>query len=154
MGIQTPPGKNISSTEQSAASILQCVGSVRSSGTTEDSVIDPYWTLVMYFNSLRELGGGQSSLSQNIPRWMENYSGEEGRRELSESIELTSRRSASELTQYRSDLNNRLGPDADVVDVLSTSNMFQVGIDIPRIGVMMIVGKPDQTQNISNLVVG
>ena len=57
-------------------------------------------------------------------------------------IELTSRRSSSELSEYRGRLNHKLGLERPVVDVLHTSNMFQVGIDIKRLGVMAIVGQP------------
>jgi len=141
LAIQTPFGKALTSTEQPAASILQCIGSLRSNGI-KDNLLDPYWTLVMYYNSLRELGGGQSSLSQNIPRWMENFSKDNIKRELRKNIELTSRRSSSELSQHRSDLSNKLGAQPGTVDVLSTSNMFQVGIDISRLGTMMIIGQP------------
>ena len=39
-------------------------------------------------------------------------------------------------------MENSLGKDDDIVDVVSTSNMFQVGIDIGRLGLMGIVGQP------------
>jgi len=141
LAIQTPPGKSLTALDQPAASILQCIGSLHSNGVRND-LLDPYWTLVMYYNSLRELGGGQSSLSQNIPRWMESFSKMNKKRELKVQRELTSRRSSTELSQYRSDLNKELGDDYGAVDVLSTSNMFQVGIDISRLGAMMIIGQP------------
>ena len=97
----------------------------------------------MYYNSLRELGGGMTALQQNVPRWMLQYGGELGKREFNaQPIELTSRRSSSELSEYRGRLNHTLASGRPVVDVLHTSNMFQVGIDIKRLGVMAVVGQP------------
>ena len=104
--------------------------------------MDPCWTLVMYYNSLRELGSGMTAVQQNVPRWM-SRGGEQGLREFNaQPIELTSRRSSAELSEYRGRLNHALGSDLPTVDVLHTSNMFQVGIDIKRLGVMTIVGQP------------
>ena len=131
-------------TDQPSASIPQSVSNLVESGMASEDDVDPYWTLVMYYNSLRELGSGQSSLSQNIPRWVETYSQstDSGPRSLTRPRELTSRRSGTELTRYRSELNMGLGSEQGPIDVLSSSNMFQVGIDIPRLGVMEIIGQP------------
>jgi hypothetical protein len=146
LGILAPPRRSRSATDQPSASLLQSVQNLRSAGVP-DEVLDPYWTLVMYYNSLRELGGGQSSLRENIPRWMDQYSVSSNSelRNLAEGgdVELTSRKSASELALSRQRLNIELGTDPQyVVDVLSTSNMFQVGVDIPRLGLMNIIGQP------------
>ena len=100
MGILAPPRRARSATEQPTVSLLQTVQNLKENGA-ENDVIDPYWTLVMYYNSLRELGGGQSALRENIPRWMRQY-GEATQpniRNLAEGgdVELTSRKSAAEL---------------------------------------------------------
>ena len=149
LGLMCSSAKSRSLTDQPSASILQSVNNLlekelASGSELKDSPLDPYWTLVMYYNSLRELGSGQSSLSQNIPRWVETYSKSSGfeQRTFSRDRELTSRRSGRELTQYRSELNMKLGSQLKPLDVLSTSNMFQVGIDVPRLGIMEIIGQP------------
>jgi len=141
LGILSPTGKALTSADQTAASILQSVSYLRGLNKYPDKKLDQFWTLVMYYNSLRELGGGQSSLTQNIPRWMKSYSTEEDTRQIRLVRELTSNRSSTELTQYRSDLNRTL-TQGEPIDVLTTSNMFQVGIDIPRLSAMMILGQP------------
>jgi len=146
LGILAPPRRSRSATDQPSASLLQSVNNLRAIGV-EDKILDPYWTMVMYYNSLRELGGGQSSLRENIPRWMSQYatSSNSELRNLAEGgdVELTSRKSAAELALSRHRLNIELGTDPQyVVDVLSTSSMFQVGVDIPRLGLMTIVGQP------------
>ena len=142
VGVLAGGGRARSALEQVAASMLASSTVARNLGAKEESV-DPYWTLVMYYNSLRELGSGMTAVQQNVPRWMSQYGGEQGLREFNaQPIELTSRRSSAELSEYRGRLNHALGSDLPTVDVLHTSNMFQVGIDIKRLGVMTIVGQP------------
>lgn len=146
VGLLAPPRRSRSATNQPAASLLQSVYNLQNAGVDEQ-ILDPYWTMVMYYNSLRELGGGQSALRENIPRWMSQYatSSISEVRNLAEGgdVELTSRKSAAELALSRQRLNIELGTDPRyVVDVLSTSTMFQVGVDIPRLGLMTIVGQP------------
>jgi hypothetical protein len=117
---------------------------------------DPYMTIAGYFNSLRELGGMRrlvedevrSRSSKNEERrplgldgahpWLAN-------RDLSgEPVELTSRESTYRIAESKS----RLGkPHADSkhVDVLLASNMISVGVDIDRLGLMVIAGQPKST---------
>lgn len=142
VGILASGARARSALEQSAASMLSSSTVAKNSGV-DVAAVDPYWTLVMYYNSLRELGGGMTAVQQNVPRWMSQYGGEDGMRDFSaQPIELTSRRSSSELSEYRGRLNHSLSSDLPVVDVLHTSNMFQVGIDIKRLGAMAIIGQP------------
>ena len=142
VGVLASGARARSALEQTSASMLSASTVARNTGAPEE-MVDPYWTLVMYYNSLRELGGGMTALQQNVPRWMLQYGGELGQREFNaQPIELTSRRSSSELSEYRGRLNHTLGSGRPVVDVLHTSNMFQVGIDIKRLGVMAIIGQP------------
>ena len=142
-GILTPQEGEIRD-RTANSSLLQTVQNLKENGA-ENDVIDPYWTLVMYYNSLRELGGGQSALRENIPRWMRQY-GEATQpniRNLAEGGdgELTSRK-VQQNWQFRGSVWTSTGSDPSVVDVLSTSNMFQVGVDIPRLGLMSIIGQP------------
>ena len=62
------------------------------------------------------------------------------RRTIPSIKELTSRKSSQELKQIKASLGRMLGEDP--VDVVVTTNMFQVGIDIGRLGAMVIVGQP------------
>ena len=77
---------------------------------------------------------------------MEQYASSSGQalRNLADGgeVELTSRK-GQQARLSRQRLNTTLQEDHGyVVDVLSTSNMFQVGVDIPRLGLMAIVGQP------------
>ena len=128
-----------------AASLLQRVSEIEHIyPEINPELLDPYYTLVGYFNSLRELGGAQASIpgqiaSELIPRFA-NKSGFPAR-ELRERKELTSRRTSSELKEVKSAMKRKRG-EPHCVDIVVTTNMFQVGIDIPRLGLMAIVGQP------------
>ena len=134
---------------------------------------DPYMTVAGYFNSLRELGGMRRivdddvytrvrKLDQRTPhdarggrpphhRWLRQ-------REIRDPIELTSRVRTTELTRDKARLATsfhgydaataagELGPDAlKPADVLLASNMISVGIDINRLGLMVVAGQPKTT---------
>ena len=140
-----PPNKARTVLNQPMASLLQRVGELQQAfPDMSNHLVDPYHTLVAYFNSLRELGGAQASLpgriaAELIPR----FADESGYlpRELMERKELTSRRTSSELKEVKSALKRSIEQD-HCVDTVVTTNMFQVGIDIPRLGLMAIVGQP------------
>ena len=68
-------------------------------------------------------------------------SGGFGEREITNLQELTSRVPQDKLVATKSALENTLSHESPV-DVVVTSNMFQVGIDISRLGVMTINGQP------------
>ena len=120
LGLLTRGGRARSATEQPAASLLSTAHLLKNNQLASNEDLDPYWTLVMYFNSLRELGGGQTSLHRNIPQWISSYTGGQIR-SLDAQRELTSRRTPAELTTYREELNQRLQDGDDVVDVLCSA---------------------------------
>ena len=61
--------------------------------------------------------------------------------QLGESKELNSRVEQNELVLTKKQLEFPIG-DEGVLDVVQTTNMFQVGIDVDRLGVMVINGQP------------
>ncbi|SVB84034.1 uncharacterized protein METZ01_LOCUS236888, partial [marine metagenome] len=145
IGVLGPPGKDQTLFSQPAASLLQRAHEVAEAHPdVGDHMFDPYWTLVAYFNSLRELGSAQSAISSRVPEFTERYS-QSGAASLrtftNEPRELTSRRTASELKQQKAALKQMRG-QIGAVDTVVTTNMFQVGIDIPRLGLMLINGQP------------
>ncbi|MCA9664093.1 MAG: DISARM system helicase DrmA [Myxococcales bacterium] len=117
---------------------------------------DPYMTVVGYFNSLRELGGMRRLVEDEVRtradrienRRPRDFDGDHPwyrRRELSsEPVELTSRESTANVSKTKA----RLGLHAveeGCVDVLLASNMISVGVDIDRLGLMIIAGQPKTT---------
>lgn len=104
---------------------------------------DPYTTLIVYFNSLRELGGALVMMHDDVPRSIEAYSvrKNEQPREINRVGELTSRVSATEIPDILKDL--MLSQDKDGhYDVTLASNMISVGVDVPRLGLMVVNGQP------------
>ena len=112
---------------------------------------DPYMTLLGYFISLRELGGARRILEEEVQNTLRGIGGRrrigekqglfEDRKRFSEVIELTSRVSTNKVAQARARLQNDFGADRPV-DCAIATNMISVGLDIPRLGLMMVLGQP------------
>ena len=60
-------------------------------------------------------------------------------------LELTSRRGPEELPNDLRELKRRADDSDDAIDVVLSSNMLSVGIDIPRLALMLMVGQPKTT---------
>lgn len=116
---------------------------------------DPYLTLAGYFNALRELGGMRrlvedevrSRLLQIQDRVPEGYAAHPwmARRELREPVELTSRERTSQIAAAKARLAKDFSEKKESVDVLLASNMISVGVDIDRLGLMVVAGQPKTT---------
>jgi len=115
---------------------------------------NPYWTIVSYFNSLRELGHAATLIRADIREhlnamWnrkgIKKASGKDPRRFVNKDIELTSRISSSEIPEYLQALGLDY-PDHDYpVDICLATNMISVGVDVPRLGLMAVIGQPKTT---------
>lgn len=111
--------------------------------TGTDAERDPYWTLVTYFNSLRELGGALVMMQDDVEDSIQTFAQLHGstRRDIRElPMELTSRVDSADIPSHLMKLEKRL-PDQDIATVLAT-NMISVGVDIPRLGLMVVNGQP------------
>lgn len=126
--------------QATAASLLQSAGAAFDS----DEVRDHYWTLVTYFNSLRELGGSLVLMQDDVNDSIASLSqlrGNETPRDPKNIEELTSRRTQEEVRDMLDLLEVRAGNDHAVDAVLAT-NMLSVGVDISRLGLMLVYGQP------------
>ena len=115
-------------------------------GDWDDSVRDIYWTLVAYFNSLRILAAAQLLMLDDVSDRLDllNGGGAHIRQPGDNKIELTSRASATDIPKYLRQL--RVGiPDSDTVQTLLATNMISVGVDIDRLGLMVLAGQPQGT---------
>lgn len=104
---------------------------------------DPYWTLVAYFNALRELGGALVLMQDDVPDSIELYARRHGEtpRAATAIEELTSRRTQLEVRDMLRLMDARAGTD-EALDAVLATNMLSVGVDIPRLGLMLVNGQP------------
>jgi ATP-dependent helicase YprA (DUF1998 family) len=139
VGISTA-GRSAKFTLQSvSASLLQSAARAFDGETAQD----PYWTLVGYFNSLRELGGALVLMQDDVTDAISLYATARGEEErpMKNVEELTSRRTQEEVLRMLSDLAIRVG-QAGALDAVLATNMVSVGVDIPRLGLMVVNGQP------------
>ena len=128
---------------------------------------DPYLTTVGYFNSLRELGGmkrlAEDDVQTRCYRVQMSLVDRPGlaQRSLNSVRELTSRVSNRDIPRYLDQLEVKFKTNFDVeegkfvtqwdegetraIDVVLATNMLSVGVDVNRLGVMVVNGQPKAT---------
>jgi hypothetical protein len=124
---------------------------------------DAYMTLVGYFSSLRELGGMRRIAGDDISAILHRTA----RRGLANRFvnnieELTSRKSATDIPDILDRLEQKFFPvpaDEKIqkqesvknkkrrapIDMILATNMLSVGVDVPRLGAMVVAGQPKAT---------
>lgn len=120
----------------------------------EPNPADPYMTLLGYFNSLRELGGSRRIVEDEVRSRLRGYGrrlrfgetrGPFDDRTISfEPLELTSRESTAKVAESKRRLGLAFASD-ERVDVALATNMISVGLDITRLGLMVVFGQPKTT---------
>lgn len=109
-------------------------------------VIDPYYSLVGYFNSIRELGGAVRLLQDDIPKRInriKNKYGLDKQRYLNHNVEITSRMSSYKIPEKLNQLETPF-TSKDCLDTAIATNMIAVGMDVDRLGLMVVTGQPKQ----------
>lgn len=119
-----------------------------------DNAADAYMTLLGYFNSLRELGGSRRIIEDEVRTRLQQYDrrkriepadGMFTKREIQyEPLELTSRVSTDQVAEAKRRLSLGFHEEHRVDTALAT-NMISVGLDIVRLGLMMVLGQPKTT---------
>jgi hypothetical protein len=112
---------------------------------------DPYLTALCYFNALRELGGARRIVEDEVRARLATYGTERRRhapldepfanRRLRDVLELTSRENTDKVAAAKEALG-RPCSDPQGVDVALATNMISVGLDIGRLGLMVVQGQP------------
>jgi hypothetical protein len=115
-----------------------------------EDVLDKYWTLVGYFNSIRELGKSSTlvkdDIASNNMRYMKRLIRRNDLRYATVPRELTSRLEATEIIKTLKDLDNEYSKsDNKAINVLLATNMISVGVDVSRLDLMAVAGQPKQT---------
>ena len=129
---------------------------------------DPWMTLVGYFNSLRELGGMRRLVEDDVSTRTFRVNREEdlprpglSGRQVRIVEELTSRRASAEIPRILDWLEEKFDPAVEAdrvaarerkergkrrpIDVLLATNMVSVGVDVRRLGLMVVGGQPKNT---------
>ena len=173
LGISPTARSQLTILAMSAASFMRKVRSLRANGVDE-KILDPYYTLISYFNSKRELGGAYGIFSDTVPDYFNQiFNNVENKKSYSSTLissqskeeeskseeetsseihmgkylpnklmnfeELTSRKNSGEIPEILKKLSNPL-PDA--LDYLLCTNMLSVGVDVQRLGLMIVNGQP------------
>jgi hypothetical protein len=112
---------------------------------------DPYMTLMGYFNSLRELGGARRLIEDEVRNRLAGYASRQrigetegffANRQIDyEPVELTSRVSTADVADAKRRLALAFN-EKGKVDVAIATNMISVGLDITRLGLMVVFGQP------------
>jgi hypothetical protein len=127
---------------------------------------DPWMTLVGYFNSMRELGGMRRLVDDDVFTRCKK----QDRRGLAKRLfgtdylaELTSRMRSEDIPQILDRLEAIFDPELEArrkemqkgkdwknapkrpLDVLLATNMVSVGVDVKRLGLMVVAGQPKAT---------
>ena len=108
--------------------------------------IDPYYSLVGYYNSIRELGGAVRLLQDDIPDRIQRIKKKYGmskQRFLNHKVEITSRMSSYDIPKKLSQLETPY-TSRDCLDTAIATNMIAVGMDVDRLGLMVVTGQPKQ----------
>ena len=159
-------GSQIMTQAMLTAGLLQAAKSCGAS----PQYVDPYFTIIQYYNSLRELGQAAATIdaeikehSADIRSRLDLRKPEEGqpdaRRYINKCIELASFIPSHEINDVLEQLFNNISNDKKFLearrvsltdeklpaDICFATNMIQVGLDVPRLGLMTVVGQPKGT---------
>ena len=121
----------------------------------DESERDPWWTLVCFFNSLRELGGAATLLVSDTRDYLRVILNRHGIsynqiRQLLNWEELTGRIRDDKIPLAIQKLEipfkrDERGFVKDAIEACLASSIIEVGIDIDRLSLMTIVGQPKTT---------
>lgn len=125
---------------------------------------DPWMTLIGYFNSMRELGGMRRLVDDDVRTRLGRME-QRGLAKRSPPLveELTSRKGSTDIPHVLDHLEAGFDPDIEAkrkemrkkgyerelpkrpLDVLLATNMVSVGVDVQRLGLMVVAGQPKTT---------
>jgi hypothetical protein len=101
---------------------------------------------------LRELGGARRIVEDEVRDRAQRYGTERLRvepqdspfadRQIKQPVEITSREPTDNVAKAKQRLDAVFGRDAEPIDVVLATNMISVGLDILRLGLMLVQGQP------------
>jgi DNA polymerase IIIc chi subunit len=124
------------------SSLLRQAYELRLSRGSNDKEADQFWTVVGYFNAIRELAMAEGLFRADVKERLRQVGGRV--RTLEVDLELSSRMRGSEIPAALAQLSKF--PD-NIVDAVFSTSMFGTGVDIDRLGLMIVHGQPKTTAN-------
>lgn len=147
-----PSGKTKAMMEvRSIAALMQEINTM----DLPDDIKDKFWTLTVYFNSMKDLGKCSTLVDDDVKDFIKRIAYRLGSakdaRMIARADELTSRVNTTQLNETldkleklcysKGNIENKRYPS----NVLLATNMISVGIDVARLNVMLLVGQPKLT---------
>jgi hypothetical protein len=122
-----------------SAALLSAVPRLELPAAVEDS----WWTLVAYHNSRRELGRSLTLARDDIPSRIVAIHGRSGpaSRRVAKVEELSANIKGDAIPVVLEALS-RPKTSGAAVDYLGCTNMLSVGVDVDRLGLMLVLGQP------------
>ena len=149
-----PVGKIPSNIVPLAAAILLAPEVVFADQEDRDSLLDAWWTQVVYHSSIKGVGSSHNAFSNDVREYIQRYLDEvnETYRRDKEEKTVVGRRAAriAQLTSLSSAEENartfacleRSREDPECLDAVLATNMISVGLDVARLALMIINGQP------------
>jgi len=128
------------------ASVLQESERIRRQGSGKvDAELDYFWTVVGYFNAIRELAAARSLYRQDIPERINQMDAGNIARQIEEYnlVELYSNIDSSVIPAVLEQLES----SESGIDAVMATSMFGTGVDIDRLSLMIVHGQPKTTAN-------
>lgn len=126
-----------------AAALLLAPSALFASEQEQQELLDAWWTQMVYHGSLKGVSNSHTAFAsavRDFMRLLQPQPGQDNR--TTPSIEqLTSRQTAEENAKVFARLNRKCGEEGCLDAVLAT-NMISVGLDVGRLGLMIINGQP------------
>jgi len=140
-----------------AAALLAAPAALFDDQSERESLLDAWWTLVSYHGSLKGIGNAYNAIDKDARRYIEAYtqaaqsrapdSGNEER--CPDRLDSTRRRVQQLSSVVDADTNQatfarlaKTWKNVDRLDILISTNMISVGVDIPRLAAMIVNGQP------------
>ncbi|WP_160054436.1 helicase-related protein [Shewanella litoralis] len=105
---------------------------------------DGYWTQIIFHNSRRELGKTMTMSLDDIPKRAEVIALHAAHSRKIQPIEMSANISSREIPEILEALKAPKG-NALAIDCLPCTNMFSVGVDVKRLGLILMNGQPKTT---------
>ncbi|GGD59606.1 helicase-related protein [Lacimicrobium alkaliphilum] len=130
----------VTSLVQTSAALAQSVIDVPLGAKAADG----YWTQVVFHNSRRELGKTMTMALDDIPKRAEVIAQDRSRARKIQPTEMSANIPSREIPEVLEALKTHR-ESGSAIDMLPCTNMFSVGVDVKRLGLIMMNGQPKTT---------